>query len=620
MLSLESEILNAILPPVRGLDVLDLGCGTGRWLAELAEEGARRLTGIDASADMLEQAHAKLGDRATLLLADCAEPPPEGLRADLVLCNFVLSYLPDPARFLRMAADLLREGGSLFLTDLHPQTSAQFDWSRGPRGMEKTGGIRTNRLHLDGILGMCRDAGLRITTFLQPTFGAHQRAIFEANGKADYFQQIREFPPIYILQLQCRRNAEDDGASTHAEPMQLRGVRVALGATLSDAVDVRVKGGTIAALLSRSEEVPVESATGFGADVDLSGYLLLPGLVNAHDHLEFALYPRLGRGAYRNFLEWVEDIYHPGASPVAEHRGVPKATRLWWGAIRNLLCGVTSVCHHNPHNEVFDQNFGVRVLRDFGWAHSVCMDPDFARKKSETPAGQPFLLHAAEGVDDVAAAEMNAIRAAGALDQDTIVVHGLGMDARQRSAFRAARAGLIWCPSSNLFLFGNTFSAREIRGFPKVALGSDSPLTAEGDLLDEASCAARLGVAAEDIYAFVMRSAAQLLGMRRGEGTIRHNGVADLVAVRDHGEPPAEALGRLTYRDVKLVVLGGRVQLASPAMKERLPAAFAEALQPLSVEGHLRWIRAPLDRLFAETTPHLGNDLRLGGKQVRYGE
>ena len=49
------------------------------------------------------------------------------------------------------------------------------------------------------------------------------------------------------------------------------------------------------------------------------GYSILPGLINAHDHLEFNLFPRLGRGPYPNSEVWARDICHPDCSPVREH-------------------------------------------------------------------------------------------------------------------------------------------------------------------------------------------------------------------------------------------------------------------------------------------------------------
>jgi hypothetical protein len=70
------------------------------------------------------------------------------------------------------------------------------------------------------------------------------------------------------------------------------------------------------------------------ADLPLDGFLVLPGLVNAHDHLEFNLFPNLGRGPYPNAAAWAEDIYYPACPPIRENLLVPKSTRLQWVASR----------------------------------------------------------------------------------------------------------------------------------------------------------------------------------------------------------------------------------------------------------------------------------------------
>ena len=136
-------------------------------------------------------------------------------------------------------------------------------------------------------------------------------------------------------------------------------------------------------------------------ELDLSGYLILPGLINAHDHLEFNLFPRLGLGTYSNAQEWASDIFRPDVSPIREHLSMPKSVRLAWGGLRNLLSGVTTVAHHNPYDAaVFNPDFPVRVLSRFGWAHSLDFSPDIAARYRSAPHNRPFILHAAEGVDE----------------------------------------------------------------------------------------------------------------------------------------------------------------------------------------------------------------------------
>jgi hypothetical protein len=70
---------------------------------------------------------------------------------------------------------------------------------------------------------------------------------------------------------------------------------------------------------------------------------------------------------------------------------------------------------------------------------------------------------------------------------------------------------------------------------------------------------------------------------------------------------------------VELVIIGGCVQLASTDVLARLPRLVTTGLRRLEIDGEVRWIRAPLDRLFRETQNHLPGEINLGGKRVRHG-
>ncbi len=88
LLALEQRLLGPMLPDVRGLDVLDAGCGTGRWLHQLAGRSPRSLLGADISPQMLLLAAAKLGHNCDLRLGSCTALPFSNGVADLVLSCF----------------------------------------------------------------------------------------------------------------------------------------------------------------------------------------------------------------------------------------------------------------------------------------------------------------------------------------------------------------------------------------------------------------------------------------------------------------------------------------------------------------------------------------------------
>jgi cytosine/adenosine deaminase-related metal-dependent hydrolase len=329
--------------------------------------------------------------------------------------------------------------------------------------------------------------------------------------------------------------------------------------------------------------------------VDLRGAWVLPGLVNAHDHLELNSFPRLKwRERYRNVREWIADFQPRFASDPALAAARPEtlADRLWVGGLKNLLSGVTTVCHHNPYHAPLAARFPVRVVRRYGFSHSLQVDgARIADAYRRTPPGSPWLVHAAEGIDAEAAGELDALARLECLGPNTVLVHGVGLDAVSRARALAGGAALVWCPSSNEFLFGATADVRAFDDAGRLALGSDSRLSGAGDLLDELRAAhASRQLCGPGLLRAVTSGAAAVLRLR-GAGTLAPGAPADLVVLRPLGRDPLDSLLQARRGDVLLTMIDGRPLVGEPW----LAGAFAAA--------GVRTRRATLDgapRLVAE--------------------
>ena len=365
--------------------------------------------------------------------------------------------------------------------------------------------------------------------------------------------------------------------------------------------DLRLTAGRVA-------EIGSGLAAGSGErTLDLDGHLAYPGLINAHDHLELDFLPRLGSPPYPSFYDWADDVYHPDEPPIRDLRHVSLSDRLWWGAYKNTVAGVTTVMHHDTyHRRIFQGGFPVRVTHPYRWAHSLGFGVD-PREAYASGAG-PFVIHAAEGVDQRSEHELDELYDIGVLADDTILVHGIAITSAQWRRLAARGVGLVWCPTSNLFLFGKTVDVGSLPEGVDVALGTDSTISGSAGLLDELRMARNTGAAsAVRLLEMVTTVPAAMLALETGCGRIQQGGPADVIILTpadsaaslpgadSDGDAAraAHALLGAHSADLALVLVAGRPMLADPDVAATLGLGPARAL----IDGSSKWLVGDLPAL-----------------------
>ena len=133
----EWPALRVLLPDLRGLQVLDLGCGFG-WFCRWARQmGAAHVLGIDVSEKMLDRSRATTQDTAiTYTRADMEQLKLPLASFDLVYSSLALHYIRGLEELMSEVYRALVPGGRLVFSVEHPIFTAPTDanWSLDAAG------------------------------------------------------------------------------------------------------------------------------------------------------------------------------------------------------------------------------------------------------------------------------------------------------------------------------------------------------------------------------------------------------------------------------------------------------------------------------------------------------
>jgi ubiquinone/menaquinone biosynthesis C-methylase UbiE len=188
IVALEARHLAPRLAALGAARVIDIGCGTGRWMGIAAD-----ITGVDVSAAMLREAGQKPGMRGKLVRADARCLPFRDVSTDVVLSTLTIGHAAPVAKTLAELARIARPGGRVIVTDFHPEALRR-GWSRTFRAGADVFEIESRPYSFDEL----HAGNLHREEFAELCFDEPERPIFERAGKPNLFEQVRGLPAIWM--------------------------------------------------------------------------------------------------------------------------------------------------------------------------------------------------------------------------------------------------------------------------------------------------------------------------------------------------------------------------------------------------------------------------------------
>ncbi len=110
-----AQVTMAMLDPRPYESILDIGCGSGFYLQEIARAGCRAI-GLDVSLQYLLQSSRRLGPSVQLIAGDAACIPIRDNTIDKVLITEVIEHVPSYLDVIREVQRVLKTGGRAIFT------------------------------------------------------------------------------------------------------------------------------------------------------------------------------------------------------------------------------------------------------------------------------------------------------------------------------------------------------------------------------------------------------------------------------------------------------------------------------------------------------------------------
>ena len=344
-----------------------------------------------------------------------------------------------------------------------------------------------------------------------------------------------------------------------------------------------IKNGSVTISNGRISKVTNGSGdAGASVSIDAGKGVVVPGLINAHDHLLGTYHPKIGHGPYINWLPWDNDLK---SSPLyAERCQIENRDLYLLGAYRNLVSGVTRIRPHaafrrrpvlRPPSDEGDQ--GV-LAGSFDHVVRPACDGVTVEYEKAVKEDIPFVTHIGEGWDEETKQDIKVIDRLGGLGATRYSSTACRFPTRT-DLVKKPGASCVWCGDSNMFMYNKTMDARAFldKGI-NLCIGTDSSATGGENILyemkfDQMVYERMYGekLSDEQILKMVTVNPAKAFRQKK-MGRIEEGCIADLCVFRDRGKSPANSVVHGHLRDVLLVVIDGMPVYGDAAYEDMFDA------------------------------------------------
>lgn len=330
--------------------------------------------------------------------------------------------------------------------------------------------------------------------------------------------------------------------------------------------------------------------------ISFSDAVAFPGLINSHDHLDFNLFPLLGKGGYKDYKEWAADIHLHDNEKIKAIQKIPKALRVSWGMYKNLLNGVTTVVEHGEKITVTGNK--ITVIQDVESLHSIAFEKRWKWKLNNVfSKRKKICIHIGEGTDAAAEKEISTYIRNNFTGRKSIAVHGVAMKPSQAGHFEA----LVWCPSTNFNLLGQTADIQSLKKNTTVLFGTDATLTASWNIWEQLRQALQTGmVTEEELLDMLTINAARIWSLRCG--ALQTGMQADIVIAKKK----RLSIFDTNPEDILLVMQNGNIRLfdASLATQVLPHTDKTETFSTIRIGDSVKYVQGDIPRLMEKISTY----------------